>query len=39
MISDIVKHFLSKIQNFLDFFLSPGDCHLAAAATGDTIPP
>jgi hypothetical protein len=28
-----------KIPNFLDFSLSPGDCHLATAATGDTIPP
>jgi hypothetical protein len=28
-----------KIRNFLVFFLSPGDCHLAAAATGGTIPP
>jgi hypothetical protein len=29
-----------KIPNFLDyFFRSPGDGHLAAAVTGDIIPP
>jgi hypothetical protein len=39
MISDVVKHFLSKSRTFLIFFLSPGDWHLAVAATGDTIPP